>query len=313
MSDSPLLRRYPRLSTLPRAELGTFPTPVEQVAIGGGATLLVKRDDLSGLAIGGNKVRGLEWLLGDLEAGDHVVTVGPAGSTHALATARCARLRGGVTTVIRWRQEMNAAARRVDALLRREAKVVDAGAIPMAYALAWAARVASRPQWIPAGGSTPRAILGHVNGALELAGQIERGECERPARVCVPLGTGGTAAGLALGFRIAGLDTRVVAVRVVPRIVGRAGRVAALANRTAELIEHVTGAAQPRLRRDDFEMEHRFYGGGYGRPLPDLRDALADVGIHLDDTYSRKAFAAAAARGPGTLLWLTFDGRLLQD
>jgi D-cysteine desulfhydrase len=312
--ELPLVRRFSALATLPRASLGNFPTPVEAIRFGG-ASLFVKRDDLSGGAIGGNKLRGLEWLLGDVASGDEVLTVGPAGSTHALATARCARLIGAGTTVVRWKQEMNTAARRVDELLRREARVLDSGVVPLAYARALTIRLSSRVRWIPAGGATPRAILGHVNGALELADQIARGDCERPERVCVPLGTGGTAAGIALGFRIAGLETKVIAVRVVPRIVGRSGRVVRLAHRTAALIERLTGSRLPRLRRGDIVVDHKFYGGGYGRPLPESGAAgeLARAGIRVDDTYSRKALAAAVARSHGTLLWLTFDGRLLQD
>ena len=68
-------------------------------------------------------------------------------------------------------------------------------------------RLTRAAQYIPLGGSTPLGTLGHVNAALELADQVERGELPLPGRVVVPLGSGGTAAGLALGFAIAGLDT----------------------------------------------------------------------------------------------------------
>ena len=69
MAELPLVRRFPALSEIPRAAFGTFPTPVERVALGDGRTILVKRDDLSaGRRAGGNKIRGLEWLMGDVEA-----------------------------------------------------------------------------------------------------------------------------------------------------------------------------------------------------------------------------------------------------
>lgn len=314
MVDS-LLQYFPALAALPRVRLIEHQTPVTRIALGDGRTLLLKRDDLSASPIGGNKVRGLEWLLGGVRPGDHVLTVGPRGSTHAFTTAAYAKHLGASTTVVRWDQHMHAVAERVDRMTREVARVIDVKWTAAAYSLAAALRLRGA-RWIPAGGATPLAILGHVGAAMEFARQIADGECETPAFVVVPLGTGGTAAGLALGFRIAGVPARVVAVRVVPRIVGRRGRVVSLANRAARLIERMTGERVPRLDAGDVDVEHAYYGGSYGRPLgaatPEER-ALAPAGVRLDDTYSRKAFAAAVARQQPTLLWLTFDGRLLQD
>jgi D-cysteine desulfhydrase len=320
VADLPLLRRFPALAVLPRARFGAYPTPVERVALDDGRTLLIKRDDRSGTAFGGNKVRGLEWLLGDVRPDERIVTVGPVGSTHALITAAYARPLGARVTVVRWNQEMNPASRRVAERIEAEANVIDARWVPAAYAVAGALRMRGA-RWIPAGGATPLAVLGQVNAALELAEQIESGECELPERLVVPLGTGGTAAGLALGLSIAGLGTQVVAVRVVPRVVGRIARVIGLANATASLIERVVGGGTrlPRLdnRRGAVRIEHSYYAGAYGRPIErDWRrgedDALRSAGVRVDDTYSRKALAAALAqRDHLTLFWLTFDGRLL--
>lgn len=317
MAELPLLRRFPALASLPRAPFGSFPTPVQQIVRDDGRVLLLKRDDIGGSVIGGNKVRGLEWLLGDVRSGDRVVTVGARGSTHALSTALLANTLGARVTVVRWSQEMNPAARVVDARLRAAARVVDVRFVAAAYAVAGAARVRGA-RWIPAGGVSPRALLGHVNAGLELAAQVDRAECPLPDAVFVPLGTGGTAAGIALGLCVAGLRIPLVAVRVVPAIVARVGRVVRLAARCAELIERFTGERLPRVERGDVRVEHRYYGGAYGRPLP-VPVGSAEVvarrhGVMLDDTYSRKAFVAAdasAARRP--LVWLTFDGRLLHD
>jgi D-cysteine desulfhydrase len=316
VAEPPILRRFPALARLPRVSVGTFPTPIERISLRDGRPLLIKRDDLSAASIGGNKVRGTEWLLGGLRDGDHVVTVGPRGSTHALITATYARQLGARVTVVRWNQEMNRAARSVDARLHSAARVIDARWVPTAYAIAAAVRLHKRARWIPAGGASPLAALGHVNAALELIEQCARGECELPECVVVPLGTGGTAGGLALGFRIACLPMRVIAVRVVPRIVGRRQRVVSFANRTAQLIERVTSQRLPRVNPDDLVVAEGFSGGAYGRPLEALADerALETLGISLDDTYSRKAFGAAIAQvDQRTLFWLTFDGRILGD
>ena len=317
MPELPLVRRFPALSTIPRASFGSFPTPVDRVVLEDGRILHIKRDDRTSPLIGGNKVRGLEWLLAEVTRGDRVMTIGPRGSTHALATATYARQLGANAIVVRWNQEMNAAARRVESRTRAIAETIDARWLPAAYVLASALRVSRRVKWwVPAGGTSALAMLGHVNAALELADQVATGACDLPERVVVPFGTGGTAAGLALGFRIAGLRTHVVAVRVVPRILGRARRLVHLAHAAAGLIERVTRQLLPRVRDGDLSVEHRFYGGAYGRPIAAAADerAVEATGVALDDTYSRKALAAALAqRSRSTLWWLTFDGRLLQD
>jgi 1-aminocyclopropane-1-carboxylate deaminase/D-cysteine desulfhydrase-like pyridoxal-dependent ACC family enzyme len=317
VADLPLLRRFPALASLPRVSLGRFPTPVQRVTRDDGRILLLKRDDLSGDVIGGNKVRGLEWLLAGVRSGDEVLTVGARGSTHALSTALLAAQLGAQATVVRWNQEMNPAARVVDERLRAAARVVDARFVTAAYLVAGAIRLRRRVRWVPAGGASPVAVLGHMNAALELAAQIEESDAELPEEVYVPLGTGGTAAGLALGFCVAKLGIRVVAVRVVPGIVARRSRVLGLASRAAALVERVTGESVPRVPHPALVIEHGFYGGAYGRPLPGIpyeEELLLRNRLRLDDTYSRKAFAAALrSRAQRAMLWVTFDGRLLQD
>jgi D-cysteine desulfhydrase len=154
-----------------------------------------------------------------------------------------------------------------------------------------------------------------VNAGLELVGQIDAGLLPPPASVIVPLGTGGTAAGLALAFAIARRDIVVAGARVVPRVVGRRRWVIRLADRAANLIERATGERLPRVAPRSVEVLHEAYGGAYGRETRAGRDAAAALWavapISLDPTYSAKAFAIAlkrAAREP-TLFWLTFDAR----
>lgn len=311
----PLLRRFASLSVVPRIALGNFPTPVEPLTAVS-PSLWIKRDDLGATPFGGNKLRALEFLLAGVRPGDRVVTVGSAGSTHALAVATYAAALGAQTVVGRWRQEMNETAARVAARIERVADETRLFAVPPAAYL-WAWRRTRGAMWIAAGGSTPLGILGHVNAGLELVEQIQSNVMPAPSSVVVPLGTGGTAAGLALAFAIAGLDIRVVGVRVVPRIVGRRGRVLRLARQASALIERTTRAELPSVRRDAVEVVHEAYGGAYGRETPMARAAsarLADAtGVRLDATYSAKAFEVAlrlASREP-VLFWLTFDARLL--
>src|SRR6476620_7490524 len=206
---TPLVRRFPALSAIPRVTLGHGMTPVTPLS-GLSGQLWIKRDDLFADPIGGNKVRALEYLFGDLKKGDEVVTVGSMGSTHALSVATYGGRLGARVHIARWKQEMNPAAERVSSGIDRrilEAPVFRSPAA--AYAWAWLRR-ARGATWIAAGGSTPLGILGHVNGGLELVDQIDSGVLPEPRFVVVPLGTGGTAAGLALAFAIAQRPITVV-------------------------------------------------------------------------------------------------------
>lgn len=312
----PLVARFPALAAVPRVVLGRYPTPVVQLDRIA-PRLWIKRDDLCADPMGGNKTRALEFLLADVRPGDRVVTVGSAGSTHALAVVVYASRLGARVAVGRWRQEMNATAVRVAQRLVETTETAPVFRTPLgAYAWAWRQRGA---RWVAAGGSTPLGILGHVNAGLELVAQIDAGELPQPERVVVPLGTGGTAAGLALAFRIARRDIRVIGVRVVPRIVGRRGRVVRLAARAARLIERISGETVARVRRADLTVLHHAYGGAYGRETEIARAAAArlraDAAISLDPTYSAKTFALALdlVSGGPTLFWLTFDSRILDS
>lgn len=309
--------RFPALAGLPRAPLLAGPTPVERSAAAD--ALWIKRDDLSAEPLGGNKPRALEWLLGGVRAGDRVLTAGAWGSTHALATAVHGARLGARVEVIRWPQEMHPVAAAVKARIEREAaRVTDARSPVTAMLRTLPPRLGRRVRWVPPGGSSPLGALGAVNAALELVGQVEAGILPMPARVLVPLGTGGTSAGLALGFAIAGAPVEVIAVRVVPRVVANAWRLHRLAARTAAFIARAAGALVPRPAPGMLRMEHGFFGGAYGRVLPagdaaGARYRSSHPGGMLEPTYGAKAFACALARCDGrpTLFWVTFDARWL--
>ncbi len=137
-----------------------------------------------------------------------MLTLGGVGSTHVLATAVHAARLGAKTIAVRWRHDMHPAAQEVRSGRAAEcAEVVTASNFVTAMSAA-ASACDSRgvPTTSRSAAATPLGTLGHVNAALELAEQIEAGELPPPARVVVPLGSGGTAAGLALGFAIAGLE-----------------------------------------------------------------------------------------------------------
>jgi len=182
-------------------------------------------------------------------------------------------------------------------------------------------RLTRRATYIPLGGSTPLGTLGHVNAALELADQIDAGELPVPGRVVVPLGSGGTAAGLSLGFAIAGLETVVIGARVGPRIGANRWRVFRLVEQTRRLITRYTGRPPVAVRSDRMVVSHDLYGGAYARPHPTAEHAAVLVhslrGWRLDATYSAKAFGVsldlAAAESTPTVFWMTFDARWMKS
>ena len=321
--DFPLFQRFPKLRSIPRAPLCTLPSPVEKLdGISAGANLWIKRDDLNAPLCGGNKVRSLEFLLGGIEPGDTVVTVGGAGSTHILSTAIHAARLGAKTVGIRWKHDMNPVAHRVSSKIEQlipGARVRRSTVISLGMARYLSAT--GRARHIPLGGATRLGMLGHVNAALELASQIERDEMPAPERVVVPFGSGGTIAGLLLGFAISGLSVEIVGARVGPRMFVNRRRAFSLAKAAAALIERTTGERIPQIDVSRLRMVQNVYGGAYGRQLPRAREAAdilqSSTGIELDDTYSAKAWLAAldecrTARGP-VLYWLTFDAKCLTN
>jgi D-cysteine desulfhydrase len=295
--------------------LGTWPAPLEAYpalarALGLQA-LWLKREDLTG----GNKVRGLEFLLAGAPPRSVFVTIGATGSSHCLATARAAKTSGHRTAIATFPQPETDASRAVAAATGSTANlVVRASSIvtlPWAMLRAWrAAHHLGRgtPQWIPGGGADPRAVIGHVLATLELGSQLDA----PPDTIVVPLGTGGTAAGIALGVAWLGWSTDVVAVRVAPRIVANRWRTLRLARKTGVLlrqagIEFAVPRSAIRVRVVDA------MGKGYGHSTPEgerARALAAECGVCLDPTYGAKALAFFMSRDEVNIqravFWHTF-------
>jgi 1-aminocyclopropane-1-carboxylate deaminase/D-cysteine desulfhydrase-like pyridoxal-dependent ACC family enzyme len=298
-------------------------TPIEQWDIGG-VTLMAKRDDLTTPRFGGNKARALELLLADVAPGDLLVTVGSSGSTHALAVALFGERLGARTRVFTWPQEEHDVSQATSARLYTVAQVTPSRTPVTAMLRASLLRLTGgrRVRWIPAGGSSALGALGQANAAVELADQLARASAQAPDTLVVPLGSGGTAAGLMVGLALAGLPTRVLGVRVVPRVVANRRRVMRLARATGARFSELAGVAAPRIDEDRLVVEQAQYGGAYARETDASRAALALVrargGPSLEGTYSAKALAAALAHArtmphERMLFWLTFDGRWLDS
>jgi D-cysteine desulfhydrase len=311
-----------------RVSLGAWPTPVRALDVGATAPLWCKDEGHASAAYGGNKIRKLEWVLPRVGRDRAVVTIGAVGSNHVLATAVHGRALGVKVHAVLVPQPGTAAARRnagvTGALAHRlwPAGGEAGAAATLGRALVAAAREdGRRPALVWIGGSTPRGVLGWVQGALEIADQVAAGILPAPAHVFVPAGSGGIAAGLLVGFDLAGLDTTVHAVRVADPLWANRRAILTLARASARVLRRAGG---PRVRPDPrrLVLDTRWFGGVYGAPTEAGRAAQAlaeDLGLGIEPTYSAKTLAAAAhalrageARGP--VLWVdTANARPLED
>lgn len=310
-----LERRFPTLAgRLPRRPLASLPTPVHRLAhLGREAGLpafWIKRDDQTGRVYGGNKVRKLEWLLADALAREHrtVLTTGALGSNHALATTIYARQLGLRTLLVLIPQPVTPHVRR--ALLLDHAYGAQVHFAPTIAAarrrvidlLLRGTLARDRPYLVSTGGSSAVGTLGYVNAGLELGEQVAAGALPEPAAVVVPLGSGGTVAGLLAGLKLAGLRSQVIAVRVTDLLPPSPRALVRLAQRALAVLARL-GADLPRLdlSPDDVVIRSEWLGPGYGAVTPAAVDAsrriAASEGLTLETTYGAKALAGALALG----------------
>ncbi len=325
-----LFQRYPALvRAIPRFPLVRRPTPVRPLAALGravGMESLWLKDDSGGPPVGGNKARKLEFLVADAlrKRRRTLVTLGYLGTNHGLSTALAAREAGLAAQVVLIDEVASDHVR--DTLLRLHAVGARMRYAPselrcapvVVRALASTGLRRAAPYWVPPGGSSPLGTLGYVEAGLELAAQVHAGELPEPAEVYLPLGSAGTSAGLGLGLAIAGLRTRVRAVRVVSPRMASTARTLKLCRQVWALLRRRGGATGP-MPTVRLEAVAGFEGLGYGTETPEALQALALAREHealtLEITYTARALAALVSaardgrdRGP-VLLWNTFHPR----
>jgi D-cysteine desulfhydrase len=334
---SPLFTHYPLLAKkLPYVHLGEFPTSVHRLnALGaqwGAEQVYIKRDDLSARPYGGNKIRKLEFLLGEtkLKGCQRVLTFGYAGSHQTLAAAVFARMLG-LSSVSILLPQPNAesvrqnllASRRCGAELHHCRHLLSCLFAAGWQLLRYKIKDGRFPKIIFPGGTSALGIVGYVNAAFELKQQIDAGDVPEPDFIYVPLGTAGTAVGLMLGLKAAHLKTRVVAVAVVPAEYSSKRRIKRLF-RAANDFLCARDRSFPRfeLVEEDLDIRREYLGGGYGVFTDAGRRAAewlqTHEGIALDGTYSAKTFAALlddlrqpAMRKKTLLFWNTYNSREL--
>lgn len=302
------IRRFPRFHLL------DGPTPIQRLhrleaALGdalAGVQLFVKRDDHMSLGGGGNKLRKLEFLIGDAcgQRADTVITMGGLQSNHARLTAAAAARAGMACELVLGRPvpRHDADYERsgnvlLDGIFGAHVRTLPPGEDAPAAAEALAGQLRAKGRRvvvIPTGGSTPVGALGYVQCAREILAQAAQEGIEF-AEIVLANGSSGTHAGLAAGLLQAGRPGAMV--RSFSTLAdGEAAR-----RRTLELTAatlRLLGSAVP-VREADIRVDGQHRGAGYGMPTPAMLEALhlmaRTEGLLLDPVYSGKAFAGLLA------------------
>ena len=279
------------LSSFPKVSLGVFPTPVQKlnnISDRLNTNVYIKRDDLTGVGLGGNKVRKLEFLLADAKqkGAQAVFTTGGAQSNHAMLTAAAAGKLGMKPILIL--KKRGVTERKGNQLLEylMGAEVILMDTDDYADIYEEMDRIGRRlgvPYYkIPCGGSNTLGTLGYVDCAREISGQ----GIHFDHLICAE-GSGGTMAGLALEAKLFLPGTRVHGMmvdtdpfdQITPKLMREA----------AKLLE-----ADIEITADDYHLRD-LCGPGYAIPSREGNEAVSilakEEGIFLDPVYTGKAFA----------------------
>lgn len=307
----PLFDYNPKFqSSIPYVQIASLPTPVHKCSeletVLHHPHIFIKRDDLTAGGenlYGGNKVRKLEFLLGDALAHNakQIITFGCTGSNHALATA-CYSHQLGFDCLVMLKPQPNSPVVRQNLLLDRYygAQIqLFANNAERRQALDTLLEQNKDSYFFPTGGSVALGAIGYVNAALELNNQIQQGLLPKPDFIYLPIGSCGTTAGLLLGLQLAQLDCHIVAVVVEPddnpHIFHEVTE--KLFNET-NLLLHEIDATIPlyAFPAQQITFNKNFEGPDYGVLIPEAQEAmnLASAAEHitLEGTYSAKALAA---------------------
>jgi D-cysteine desulfhydrase len=307
--QSPATGSQGGLAALPRVSLVLAPTPLHpapQLSRELGVRILFKRDDLSGRGLGGNKLRGLEFIVADAQAQgcDCLVTGGgPQSNWTLLAALACHRFEIEPHVVSYGEPPADEGNLRLHRWLGTDVRFtgeperasVDTGISTLAAELGAAGR---RPYVVPRGGATPLGALGYVQASVELAAQLA-GLGEEPAGLWTAAGSCGTQAGLLAGAALTGAPYRVTGVTVSRPVTEAAERVRSLAAGAAALAGITTSLPEPTVLGG-------WIGPGYGAQSGPGRAAARLVarteGVFLDPVFGAKAMAALIAACQSGLL-----------
>jgi 1-aminocyclopropane-1-carboxylate deaminase/D-cysteine desulfhydrase-like pyridoxal-dependent ACC family enzyme len=323
-----MYKYYPKLKDIPRTPLINIPTPIEKMENAGkhlnGCNIWIKRDDLDSSLYGGNKPRKFEFVIGDAlkKKKTNLITIGGIGSNHVLANSIFAHKMGLQSEIFLFDQPLTEHVRanllsdlHYNAQIHYVPSYVKIG-LKIIKRLIFD----KKSYLIMPGASIPIGTVGFVNAGLELAEQIKDGIMPEPDKLFVAVGSTGTCAGLALGFELAGLKTKIHGIAVTIKMFCGKKSVLKLAKKTLKLLrKYDPNIPDVSKKLDDrFIVDHSYFGGEYGRATFEGLDAMkiaAMDDIHLDITYTGKTFSALVdycqnnpqAKDESILYWNTLN------
>ncbi|WP_286263729.1 D-cysteine desulfhydrase [Thalassotalea atypica] len=292
------------LASFPRVDISHTPTPLEyapRLSTALGCQVHIKRDDCTGLASGGNKVRKLEYLLADAQQqrADILVTIGGLQSNHARQTAAAAAKFGMQCELVL--QEVEGTPKQdydrsgnvlLDGLFGANIHWLTTQQDCDTYAeqlISTLTQQGKKPYLIPLGGSNVVGGLGYVRCALELLEQIDEQNLVID-QIVLATGSAGTQAGLLAGLIAANSDIKVLGINV-----SRPGKAqTALVEALLEQLLIYLGL-DPALSNGRVFTNGDYYGKSYGAPTDEMimaiRQCASLEGVLLDPVYSGKAMA----------------------
>jgi 1-aminocyclopropane-1-carboxylate deaminase/D-cysteine desulfhydrase-like pyridoxal-dependent ACC family enzyme len=287
---------YRLIADRPRAQLGCFPTPLQSTS-----RLMVKRDDLTDLALGGNKVRKLEFFLGEALAqrAQVLVTAGSLHSNHCRLTAAAAARYGLDCRLLIIGEPDDTCAHNLEgnsllsALLGARLVFVERATAKeqIEEYLAHLARKGTAFYFIEGGGHNITGMWGYLDASLEITTQLDE-MGTRPDRLFVTCGTGTTQAGLLLGLRLLGWSTHVTGVSVARSAVRCRQEIHSI---IAEFCA-IHSVSNP-VSETDIEVDERWIGAGYDDVPVERWQLLAEVArrdaLLLDPLYTGRTMQAA--------------------
>ncbi len=290
------------MNTLPRARMAHLPTPIEPMprlsAALGGPNLWIKRDDQTGLALGGNKTRKLEFLVAQAQANgaQTLVTAGAVQSNHCRQTAAAAAHFGLQCILVLAGNQPGHTSGNVllDELLGAEIvwteRAVRDQTLKQTFEGAWEA--GRRPFLIPYGGSSPTGAASYAYAIKELVDQCVDSSLRIPVPdwIVFASSSGGTQAGMAAGVKLFPTPCKVLGISIDEKANVLKSRVADLANQTLQLFD-----APLRLSLDEILVNDDFITPGYGVMTAVEKEAVQlfarQEGILLDPVYTGRAAA----------------------
>ena len=289
-----LFEKYPNLEgNVPWMKLVPCQTPVRKLAKleekFGANSVWVKCDDVSSPLYGGNKSRKMEFIYAEALNQNYkkILTAGAIGSNQCVANAIFCEQFKLKPIAVMIDQPVTSFVRNnllLDVYYKNEI-YYSKDTIPKSDDI----------YYMAPGCSTPLGTLGYIDAAFELKDQVDNGLIPEPDYIFVPTASSGTAAGLTLGVKLAGLKTHIHAVQVSFSSMSNIKAISRLSNKTKKYMTQYD-ITIPEITLEHLHYTEEYYGGEYGLPTKECVEAIkllsVEEGISLEPTYSGKTFAA---------------------